>query len=137
MEEIRVAAKARYYENTVFNRTIQAINRRMDIQFDNEVNYENFVTLVEEKSRRCTSRALFQQLDRGRKGHLDQDDVRVLYYLMDTRGNCSHCGDILWGVYYTCLCCFDDCTSPNKPTFNVCATCYCARPSTIRNTMIS
>lgn len=123
MEELRAAAKVHYRDNSIFKKAIQAINERVDSQFDNCVDYRTFVTLVEERSRRCTPEALFRQLDRGRKRHLDQDDIRMLYYLMDTRGDCSHCGDILSSVYYTCLPCFDNCKSPNNPTFNVCPAC--------------
>ncbi|KAF8025237.1 hypothetical protein BT93_F2165 [Corymbia citriodora subsp. variegata] len=124
MEELRTAAKLHYRDNGVFKKAFQRISDRLDFEFENKLNYQNFVTLVEERSRRCTSKALFHQLDWGEKSHLDRDDVRVLYYLMDTRGDCSHCSDILRSVYYTCLHCFDNCMSPNNPTFNVCATCY-------------
>ncbi|XP_030445146.2 uncharacterized protein LOC115667742 [Syzygium oleosum] len=109
MEELRAAAKVHYRDNSIFKKAIQAINERVDSQFDNWVDYRTFVTLVEERSRRCTSEALFRQLDRGGKRHLDQDDIRMLYYLMDTRGDCSHC------------------KSPNNPTFNVCTACYRAK----------
>ncbi|KAL3735744.1 hypothetical protein ACJRO7_024812 [Eucalyptus globulus] len=124
MEELRAAAKVHYRDNAVFKRAVQTINDRIEFSFEDRVNYETFVTLIEESSRRCTSKALFRQLDRGEKGHLDRDDVRILYYLMDTRGDCSCCGDILRSVYYTCLPCFDNCKSPNNPTFNVCIACY-------------
>ncbi|XP_030525882.1 uncharacterized protein LOC115737722 [Rhodamnia argentea] len=127
MQELRSAARAHYSNNPDFSKAIGAISRRVDREFHNAVNYQAFVTLVEERSRRCTSDALFRQLDRGGKGHLDQDDLLVLYYLMDTRGDCSHCRDVLRSVYYTCLPCFDNCRAPNSPSFHICGACYRAK----------
>ena len=63
----------------------------------------------------------FHILDKEKKGSLSREDVRTLYYMINSgRPFCIGCGEFVGTVYFTCVECFNvSCT-----LISVCLECY-------------
>ncbi|KAK2643768.1 hypothetical protein Ddye_018963 [Dipteronia dyeriana] len=122
MEELREAAIA-YYNNGSRDIKIVAWNffRSMDMNGDGSVSLIEFAEFLQQQGYHWISPHLFTELDRNGDGCLDFWEVLTMYYMVKTRTvRCRECHNILKGLYFTCVKCFDH----GGDAYDICSGCY-------------
>ncbi|XVE65813.1 hypothetical protein DITRI_Ditri08aG0029500 [Diplodiscus trichospermus] len=125
MDEIRATALA-YYEKLPQPQKQQAQEffRSMDGNRDGKVDLQDYITGLKQLGLTTVANiGFFKELDKNGNGCLDFDEVKTLFYLIQSGRFvfCGGCGEFLKGVHFTCVDCFDNSTATS---FHLCCSCY-------------
>ncbi|XP_024192672.1 uncharacterized protein LOC112196541 [Rosa chinensis] len=130
MEELHAAASAYYQNGTQQTRNLAwSFFQSMDTNGDGRISCSEFKDFLRQSGYNwiINDPNFFNRLDRNGDGGLDFGEVLTFYYIIKTRKiRCqgSQCGAYLFGLYFTCVACFD---GAHGHTFDLCPACYRSR----------
>lgn len=129
MEELHAAAYAYYRHGPQdLRHSAWSFFQSMDTNKDNQISWSEFYEFLQQSGYNwiVNDRSFFEKLDHNRDGHLNFPEVLTFYYIIKTRNIlCRRCSAHLWGLYFTCVACFDDVgLGHHQGTYDLCATCY-------------
>ncbi|XP_050219842.1 uncharacterized protein LOC130014565 [Mercurialis annua] len=126
MEEISETAKA-YYANLSekHKRLASDFFKEMDTDGDGKITFEEYEQHIKKKKgcKTISTQEFFKKLDKDGDGSLDFDEFIAVHYLCSSERIyfCDECKEFLYGVYFTCVQCFNG-SSGNS--YDLCCSCY-------------
>ncbi|GMP77623.1 hypothetical protein CsSME_00033837 [Camellia sinensis var. sinensis] len=123
MEEIRETAQF-YYKAMPKNvrKLAKKLLKKMDDNGDGNVSLTEFTGFMGEGYEAMNNPAFFEEINKNKNGELDFDDVKILYYILQSgRPLCGCCRKSIVEMYFTCVKCF----SCDTKSFYLHPTCFC------------
>ncbi|KAI8003458.1 hypothetical protein LOK49_LG08G02582 [Camellia lanceoleosa] len=109
MESIRQTAQV-YYKTMPGNvRSLaKEFFKKMDRNEDGKVSMAEFAGFMAEVGYvAMNNTSFFEEINKNKNGELDFDDVKTLYYILESgRPLCGGCRKFIKGMYFTCVTCF-------------------------------
>ncbi|GMP24115.1 hypothetical protein CsSME_00001505 [Camellia sinensis var. sinensis] len=123
MEEIRETAQVYYKAMPKKARKLaKEFFKKMDDNEDGKASLTEFAGLMgEEGYEAMNNPTFFEEINKNKNGELDFDNVKTLYYIIQSgRPMCGCCRKLIVGMYFTCVKCF----SCDPKSFCLHPTCF-------------
>ncbi|KAL8255450.1 hypothetical protein R6Q59_030517 [Mikania micrantha] len=124
MEELRRIAMASYQASSSRLRNLgHDFFASMDHDGNGKIDQREFLEFMKEAGHvKMSNMFFFNQLDLNEDGHLDFDEVMMVYYIIQSgRPFCDRCNRFVTSTYLTCVTCLED---PTACPYYLCLDCY-------------